>query len=245
VKTFFDKETNIYIIDLLTKEEPEDRGRRYHRIAIKFQLFLSSETLKSSEELLKEVAFNYKYPPDGKMDSYTLAIVAMYRLDNEAFFRGKKDKNSMICYIISKNPKKILERIYKILIDFYRGRLARLLDSFKLENYFYKYDRISKFPRFLLKAFNNASSYLYRFVRRTIYLIDKLERTIIFQKAKPILKNFKQIKQSIADKLYHLLYREESKKEETLEKSLKKYRELPILLYVRDYVLIQERNKNT
>jgi hypothetical protein len=235
VKTFFDRETQIYIIDLPTKEEPEDRGRRYHRIAIKFNSTLYSETLKSEEELLKEVAFNYKYP-DGRIDSYTLVLVAMYRLDDRAFFKGKKDKNLMICYIISKNPKKVLERLYKILIKFYRKRLAGLLASLKLENYFYEYDRISKFPRFLLKAFYNVSSYLYRFARRMLYLIDKLERTIIFMKAKKVIKNPKQIKQSIADKLYTLLYKKDIKKEYSLEEEVRNYREIPILLYIRSMV---------
>jgi vacuolar-type H+-ATPase subunit F/Vma7 len=232
IKFHYDLVTKTIIIDLPTKENLDVPGRNHHRIVILPCLSLSKETIKFNEELIKEIAFKYKLPP-GKIDSYTLVFIAMYNLDYRSFFRGRKENNVMFLYIISKNPRICLKRLYKVLIKFYKERLGAMIEAFNLDNHWYKKGNIGSFPRYLIGVFYKIDLYSYKFIKKLVYFIDKLE-TILKERKKE-------------HKLSTLLYVNNKELKKPIEKSFKNYRKIPILLYIRSILINspQTINKKT
>jgi hypothetical protein len=237
-KIHFDDKLKILIIDLLTKIEYDIPFYHFHRIAIKFNLFLSKETIKDEEELLKEIAFKWKYPA-GVIDSYTLIFAALYNLDFKSFFKAKKQSNVLICYIIPNNKnccsKKrheiFIERFFKILDKFYRHRIEGMLIPFNFEEKFYKYANIQLFPKEVIGVFRKIDNSIANMLKRFLLLLSKISNWF-----KRIENKYKR-KPSI---IYNYNPKEEEGKDEKLkllDYEIKKYRKVPILFYIKSTLL--------
>jgi len=262
---FYDKDYNVFVLDILTKEDLE--GKKFHRILIKPVIFLSSLVIKEMEEEIKKFAFKYNYPA-GVIDSYTIFIVGQYRLDNNpiknTFFHGKKQSNVMFCYIITKSPFKALERIFTILIEFYRSRLKKFIDSFRLGKYFEKTDNIRTFPKFLIGVGYKINSFIGNFIKRLVVIIDLLESLVVLLRIGKNIKKLKKEASKFLNKIRFYILRKtktkniskntllygfkeiqnENGKEnhEINEKDIKKFKFIPILIYYNELLFYNYLN---